>query len=271
MLLLRATQAVLGGTKYGFGSPADILIGGYGRPGEWALSFQANPFMPALTSSITQALTGGPLPLVLAVLVLLGLRRTAAAVAASVPLIFLAVAFTSSYTLAGGPRGDMILYLYAIEALALLASASTRPSWRTLRWLPGILLELATVTLGLAMDGGLWRLIRVPLSLRNTPRWRLYQLGHIPRSFAERLLGVGPADLTRWLLAEGPTRPGNGGPRSRYRPGPALPRRRRAPPGRPGWGGPRCAVPTSLPPAPGRPGRARCGYNRAGRSHCAGA
>jgi len=43
-------------------------------------------------------------PLVFVVLVLPGLRRTAATVAASVPLIFLAVALTSSHTLAAGPR-----------------------------------------------------------------------------------------------------------------------------------------------------------------------
>jgi hypothetical protein len=37
----------------------------------------------------------------------------------------------------------------------------------------------------------------------NTPRWRLYRSGHIPRNFLEQMLGFGPADLGRWLLAQG--------------------------------------------------------------------
>jgi hypothetical protein len=141
------------GRKYGFGSPADILIGAYGQPGAWAQSFQLNPFMVALTGNLTQALTAGPLPpLVLAVLVVLGLRRTAA-VSASVPLVFLALAFTSSYTLVGGPRSEVTLYFYAIEALALLAAADASVGWRTLRWRPAALLAVATVAFGLAVNG----------------------------------------------------------------------------------------------------------------------
>lgn len=203
MLLLRVTQAVLNGTKYGFSSPAGILIG-YSDPDLWSRVFRLNPFMIALTGDLTHALTAGPLPpLVLAVLVVLGLRRTAAAVAASVPLIYLAIELTGGYSLDAGPRGDLILYFYAIEALALLASAGARPSWKTLRWQPTVLLAIAAVALGFWEGRGLWGLlVRVPYSWR-TPRWRLYRAGYIPRNFLEQMLGFGPANLGRWLLAQG--------------------------------------------------------------------
>jgi len=203
LLLLRVTQAVINGTRYGFSSPAGILVG-YPDPDLWARVFRLNPFMIALTGDLTHALTAGPLPpLVLAVLVVLGLRRTAAAVAASVPLIYLAIELTGGYSLDAGPRGDLILYFYAIEALALLVSAGARPSWKTLRWQPTVLLAIAAVALGFWERGGLWGLlVRVPYSWR-TPRWRLYRAGHIPRNFLEQMLGFGPADLGRWLLAQG--------------------------------------------------------------------
>lgn len=203
LLLLRVTQAVINGTRYGFSSPAGILVG-YPDPDLWARVFRLNPFMIALTGDLTHALTAGPLPpLILAVLILLGLRRTAAAVAASVPLLFLAIEFTGGSPLSAGPRGDLMLYFYAIEALALLASAGARPSWKTLRWRPTVLLVIATVALGFWETGGLWGLlVKVPYSWR-TPRWRLYRSGHIPRNFLEQMLGFGPADLGRWLLAKG--------------------------------------------------------------------
>jgi len=203
LLLLRVTQAVINGARYGVSAPAGVLVG-YPDPDIWARVFRLNPFMIALTGDLTHALTAGPLPpLILAVLVMLGLRRTAAAVAASVPLLFLAIEFTGGYSLSAGPRGDLILYFYAIEALALLASAGARPNWKTLRWQPTILLVIATVALGFWERAGLWgSVVRVPYSW-NTPRWRLYQSGHIPRNFLEQMLGFGPADLGRWLLAQG--------------------------------------------------------------------
>src|SRR5262249_29955576 len=57
MLLLKLTIFLDRGAQYGFGSPADILIGAYGEPGAYAGSFQANPYSVALTSNVTEALT----------------------------------------------------------------------------------------------------------------------------------------------------------------------------------------------------------------------
>ena len=59
MLLLKLTEFLARGAQYGFGSPADILIGAYGEPGSYARSFQANPYPVALTSNMTDALTAG--------------------------------------------------------------------------------------------------------------------------------------------------------------------------------------------------------------------
>ena len=44
MLLLKLTIFLDRGAQYGFGTPADILIGAYGEPGSYAQSFQANPY-----------------------------------------------------------------------------------------------------------------------------------------------------------------------------------------------------------------------------------
>src|SRR5690348_3876643 len=83
MLLLKLTVFLDRGAQYGFGTPADILIGAFGQPGAYALSFQANPYSVALTGNVTDMLTAGPLPaLILALLVCLGRRRTAAVFAA---------------------------------------------------------------------------------------------------------------------------------------------------------------------------------------------
>jgi len=111
MLLLRLTEFLYRSAQYGFGTPADILIGAYGEPGAYARSFQLNPYSVALTGNVTDALTKGPLPaLLLAVLVCLGWRRAAAALAAFVPLAFLGISLTNGYTLLAGPRGDVTLY-----------------------------------------------------------------------------------------------------------------------------------------------------------------
>ena len=65
----------------------------------------------------------------------------------------------------------------------MLASAGARPSWKTLRWQPTVLLAIAAVALGFWEGRGLWGLlVRVPYSWR-TPRWRLYRAGYIPRNF----------------------------------------------------------------------------------------
>ena len=49
MLLLKLTEFLGRGVRYGFGTPADILIGAYGEPGSYARSFQLNPYSVALT------------------------------------------------------------------------------------------------------------------------------------------------------------------------------------------------------------------------------
>lgn len=204
MVVLRVTELCAGGAKNGFGSPADILIGSYGDPGAYTRSFQLNPFSVAVTGNVTDALTAGPLPpLVLAVLVGLGLRRAAAALAACVPLAFLTIALTSNYTLAGGPTTDGILYAWALESLVLLASPGTARGWKALSWRPGALLATGTAALGVAVNGGFWPLITVPISIQRARSLRLLGPEHIPRGFLDRLLGTGPAGLGDWLLAQG--------------------------------------------------------------------
>ena len=139
MLLLKLTEFLDRGARLGFGTPADLLIGAYGGPGAYAESFQANPYSVALTGNVTDALTAGPLPaLILAVLVCLGWRRAAAAFAAFVPLAFLGISLTNGYTLLAGPRGDVTLYAYGLEALILLTAPGTAQGWRALRWRPAL-------------------------------------------------------------------------------------------------------------------------------------
>jgi hypothetical protein len=204
MVVLRVTELCVRGAQYGFGSPADILIGAYGEPGAYAQSFQLNPFQVALSGNVTDALTAGPLPwLALAVLVGLGLRRAAAALAACVPLAFLAIALTNDYTLAGGPRTVGILYACALESLVLLASPGAAGGWKALRWRPGVLLAAGTAALGVAVNGGFWRLFPVPTAVQQARRLRLLGPGQIPHGFLHRLLGIGPGGLGDWLLAQG--------------------------------------------------------------------
>ena len=204
MVVLRVTELCVRGTEYGFGSPADILVGSYGDPGAYARSFQLNPFPVALSGNLTDALTAGPVPaFVLAVLVCLGLRHTAAAVAACVPLAFLTIALTNNYTLAGGPRTDGTLYMFGLESLVLLASAGASRGWKALKWRPAALLATGTAALGAAVNGGFWPLFAVPISVQRARSLRLIGPGHLPHGFLDRLLGAGPGGLGDWLLAQG--------------------------------------------------------------------
>ena len=204
MVVLRVTELCVRGTEYGFGSPADILVGSYGDPGAYARSFQLNPFPVALSGNLTDALTAGPLPpLVLAVLVCLGLRHTAAAVAACVPLAFLTIALTNNYTLAGGPRTDGTLYMFGLESLVLLASTGASRGWKALKWRPAALLATGTAALGAAVNGGFWPLFAVPISVQRAHSLRVIGPGHLPHGFLGRLLGAGPGGLGDWLLAQG--------------------------------------------------------------------
>ena len=204
MVVLRVTELCVRGAEYGFGSPADILVGSYGDPGAYARSFQLNPFPVALSGNLTDALTAGPLPpFVLAVLVCLGLRHAAAAVAACVPLAFLTFALTNNYTLAGGPRTDGTLYAFGLETLVLLASASASGGWKALRWQPAALLVTGTAALGTAINGGFWPLLAVPVSVQRARSLHLIGPGHLPHGFLDRLLGGGPGGLGDWLPAQG--------------------------------------------------------------------
>jgi hypothetical protein len=53
MLLLKLTEFLYSGARYGYGSPADILVGAFGQPGAFAQSFQLNPYSVALTGNVT--------------------------------------------------------------------------------------------------------------------------------------------------------------------------------------------------------------------------
>ena len=211
MLLLKLILFLDRGVQYGFGSPADLLIGAYGEPGSFARSFQLNSYSIAFTSNVTDALTAGPVPaLALAGLVCLGWRRAAAALAAFVPLAFLAISLTNGYTLLAAPRVDVTLYAYGLEAFVLLIAPSAPRGWHALRWRPSVLLAAATVAAGVGMNGGLnallysrpanpavlRRLLRDPRLLRN-------RLAGLPHGFIERLFGIGLGGWGDWLLYQG--------------------------------------------------------------------
>jgi hypothetical protein len=216
MLLLRLTLFLYQGSRYGFGSPADMLIGGYGQPGSFAQTFQLNPNYIAVPSVVTEMLTAGPVPvLILAGLVCLGWRRTAAVFAAFVPLAVMGVELASGYTLLGGPYTAITLYTFGLEALALLITSDAPRGWRALRWRPGALLAAVTVAAGLGMSGGLWYLFhgRQTISaaglgglLRARALFRLRAAGR-PNAFVafiDRLFGVGPGSgWGDWLLYQG--------------------------------------------------------------------
>ena len=207
MLLLKLTIFLDRGAQYGFGTPADILIGAYGEPGSYAQSFQANPYSVALTGNVTDALTAGPLPaLILAVLACLGRRRAAAIFAAFVPLAYLGITLGNGYTLLAAPRTAVTLYAYGLEALILFAAPGAARGWRALRWRPSALLAIATVAAGVGMNGGLWRIFHVPPAFPPNVLGRaarLRQLANLPHGFIDRLFGVGAGQWGGWLLYQG--------------------------------------------------------------------
>lgn len=205
MLLLKLTALTYQGTRYGFGTPADILIGAYGQPGAYARSFQLNPYSVAFTGNVTDALIAGPLPaLVLTVLACLGWRRAAGVFAAFVPLAFLAISLTSGYTLLAGPRGDVTLYAYGLGALILLTAPGSERGWRALRWRPASLLAVATMAAGVGTNGGLWPLFNAPAGPVAFGRAaRLERLTGFPNGFIGRLFGVGAGQWGDWLLYQG--------------------------------------------------------------------
>jgi hypothetical protein len=194
MVLLKLTFFLVQGARYGYGTPADILIGAYGQPGAYAQSFRLNSYSVALTGNVTDALTAGPVPaLVLAVLACFGWRRPAAILAAVVPLAFLGISLTNGYTLLAGPRGDVTLYAYGLEALILLMAPSAPRGWRALQWRPSTLLAAATVAAGIGMNGGLRSLFPSrPVNFAALgPGLLRYRLARMPRGFIDRLFGVG--------------------------------------------------------------------------------
>jgi hypothetical protein len=206
MLLLKLTLFLDRGARYGFGTPADILIGAYGNPGAYARSFQLNPYSAALPGNVTDALTAGPVPaLILAALACLGWRRAAAVFAAFVPLAYLGISLTNGYTLLAGPRGDVTLYAYGLEALILLTAPGAAQGWRALPWRPSALLAAATVAAGVGMNGGLWPLFQGrpanPAALGRAGH--LERLAYLPHGFIGRLLGIGPGEWGDWLLYQG--------------------------------------------------------------------
>jgi len=204
MLLLKLTEFLDRGAQYGFGSPADILIGAYGEPGAYAGSFQSNPHSVALTGNVTDALTAGPLPaLILAVLACLGWRRAAAVCAAFVPLAYLGISLTSGYTLLAGPRGDVTLYAYGLEALILLVAAGAARGWRAMQWRPSALLAAATVAAGVGMNGGFWPLFHVAPTAPTDALQRADRLANLPHGFIDRLFGIGAGGWEDWLLYQG--------------------------------------------------------------------
>lgn len=199
MLLLKLTGFLDRGAQYGFGTPADILIGAYGDPGTYTRSFQLNPYPVALSGNVTDALTAGPVPaLILAALACLGWRRAAASFAAFVPLAFLGIALTNGYTLVNW-RTNATLYAYALEALILLAAPAAPRGWRALRWRPSALLAIATLAAESAMLGGLGPLARGPANVSDRARmWR-----NLPHGFIDQLLGIGSGGWRDWLLYQG--------------------------------------------------------------------
>jgi hypothetical protein len=207
MLLLKLTEFLDRGAQYGFGSPADILVGAYGEPGAYARSFQLNPHSIALTGNVTDALTAGPLPaLILAALACLGWRRAAAVCAAFVPLAYLGISLASGYTLLAAPRGAVTLYAYGLEALVLLAASDAARGWRALKWRPTALLAAATVAVGVGMNGGFWPLFHVAptdsaRALRRAAT--LGRLASLPHGPIDRLFGIGAGGWGDWLLYQG--------------------------------------------------------------------
>lgn len=205
MLVLKLAEFLIRGAFYGFGTPADVLIGAYGEPGTYARIFQLNPYSIALTGNVTDALTAGPVPaLILAVLVCLGWRRAAASFAAFIPLAYLGITLTSGYTLVGDWRGNVTVYAYGLEALILLAAPGSARGWRALRWRPSVLAAVATVAAVAGMNGGIGPLFyqRPAHPVRALIRMHLW-LEHRPRGYVDQLLGIGAGGWGDWLLYQG--------------------------------------------------------------------
>jgi len=217
MVVFKLTLFLDRGAQYGFGSPADLLIGAYGQPGAFRQAFQLNPASIAVPGVITDSLSAGPVPaLILSVLVCLRWRRAAAAFAAFVALAFVGVALWSGYTLLGNPRMAVTLYAFGLEALILLLATPPqggpalrwRSAWRS-GWRPGVLLAVATVAAGAGMNGGLWPLLHSRLSAFGPGRRNLNNglFRFRPTGFAGfiyRMFGIGPnSGWGDWLLYQG--------------------------------------------------------------------
>jgi hypothetical protein len=194
-LVLKLTLSLDRGAQYGFGTPADILIGAYGY----------NPYPATVTFNMTQLLTTGPLPaLTLAVLACLGWRRSAAAVTASMLLAYLGISLSNGYTLLTDPGVAVTLFAYGLETLILLITPGAARGWRALRWRPGVLLATATVAAGVAMNGGFRPLFyHAPPVTASGPAALQRVLASFPHSFISRLFGVGQGEWGDWLLHQG--------------------------------------------------------------------
>jgi hypothetical protein len=215
MVLLKLTDFLYGGALRGFGSPADVLVGGYGDPGAYAQLFQHNPYSVALTGNIEQALTAGPVPaLILAALACAGWRRTAAVFAGLIPLAYLGISLTGSFTLLAGPAQDVVLYVYGLEALILFAAPGAPRGWRALQRRPSALLAVATAGFGVALNGGILPLLpHAPFRgpVRSTGQIRgfgLFQhrVTSIPHGVVgviDRPLGIEVSGWANWLVYQG--------------------------------------------------------------------
>ncbi|HEY2579676.1 MAG TPA: hypothetical protein VGI74_25480 [Streptosporangiaceae bacterium] len=222
MVVLKLTGYLERGGWYGFGTPADALVGAYGDPGRYVESFQLNAYWYAVDGNITQALTQGPGPaLILAVLALAGWRRTAAGFAALVPLAYLGVSLGAGYTLLGGPNADVTLYAYGLEAVVLLAAPAAPRGWRALQWRPSALLFTAAVAGGVAINGGISPLLHIPflqsaqaivraqggirriLSRLPSDTHHYYIPPHGFVGFIDRVFGLPANGWGNWLLSMG--------------------------------------------------------------------
>jgi hypothetical protein len=97
---------------------------------------------PAILGGLAYSPLGLALPFVL-----LGLRRTAAAICCAATLL---LAFVASRTMAiaGGAAVAIPLFLYAIESVALIGSPGPRRGWRVLTWPAWAAIAVAAVAAG---------------------------------------------------------------------------------------------------------------------------
>ena len=113
------------------------------------------------------------------------------------------ISLTNGYTLLAGPRGDVTLYAYGLEALILLITPGTARGWRALQWRPTVLLAAATVAAGIGINGGLWPLFHAPLAHPLGLAGRMALRADLPQGFIGRLFGVGAGQWGDWLLYQG--------------------------------------------------------------------